>query len=94
MHVMAITRLRFLPDVLQAAAKIEKSIEQEILQRLRQGTYDGIYNFPEVEYKKALDKAEEDMGEQEEEEESDEEEFEEGEDDESDEERVFVEVSG
>ena len=76
--------------MVQAAAKIEKSIEQEILQRLRQGTYDGIYNFPEVEYKKALDKAEEDMASEEEEDE--EEEFEEGEDDESDEERQFVEV--
>ncbi len=77
-------------DVAQAAAKIEKSIEQEILQRLRAGTYDGIYNFPEVEYKKALDQAEDDMGSGEDEEEED---FEEAEDEESDEEREFVEVS-
>ena len=44
------------------AAKIEKTIEEELTQRLAKGTYGDIYNFPETSYNKALDKAEEGEG--------------------------------
>mmetsp|Transcript_20397 Transcript_20397/g.62840 ORF Transcript_20397/g.62840 Transcript_20397/m.62840 type:complete len:285 (-) Transcript_20397:34-888(-) len=39
-----------------AAAKLSKSIEAELLQRLRQGTYGDIYNFPEMNYAEVLDR--------------------------------------
>lgn len=42
-----------------SAAMLEKSIERELLQRLKQGVYGEIYNFPAKEYEMALDKIDE-----------------------------------
>lgn len=39
------------------AAKLESSIKQELMERLKRGTYGDIYNFPEVQYNEALDEA-------------------------------------
>jgi len=58
------------------AAKLEKSIQKELVQRLAKGTYGDIYNFPEAPYQKALQQVENDKQQEEEEEEDTDEETE------------------
>lgn len=59
------------------AARLEQSIEKELVERLAKGTYGDIYNFPEVPYQKALQSVEQEQQEEQEEEEETEEESEE-----------------
>ena len=43
----------------ESAAKLEKSIESELLERLKKGTYGDIYNFAPEEFNNMLDENEE-----------------------------------
>lgn len=42
----------------EKAARLEQSIEKELLARLNSGTYGDIYNFPSKVYEKVLDQEE------------------------------------
>ena len=61
---------------------------------LLQGTYDGIYNFPEAEYKKALNAAQGELGGGNDDDALEEEDEYEDELEDEEEQREFVEVSG
>ena len=47
------------------AAKLSKSIEKELVERLAKGTYGDIYNFPEVPYQKAMESVQQEEEEEE-----------------------------
>eukprot|EP00871_Galdieria_phlegrea_P004134 jgi/Galph1/4721/GphlegSOOS_G3386.1 len=40
----------------EGVAKLEKKVEEELLARLRSGTYDDIYNFPTPQYESVLER--------------------------------------
>ncbi|PON70897.1 Mak16 protein [Trema orientale] len=62
----------------EKAALLDKSIEKELLERLKKGLYDEIYNYPVKEYNKVLEKEELQLASEEEDEEEPEIEYVEG----------------